>query len=313
MRKGRSHRYEAIVILLAVTAFSFTAGHPFAFQALMGAALLGFFFGGLIPIPRPLLLVLALIGGLVLFGSQPSPPSTHGFFINTLALPVYQVGLFLAIMAVVFLYRKNTPGEGLFALCLALGVTAGAGVTYHVWPYVVFIVLQALFLGLYFRSDLPGLPKGFRSTIRVVLPFLLCLITASALAVCLGWTESKVNFLLSLSEPPLSGSSAFSSTTGLSSIRSMESGGRVVMRVASRASGTYLLGRVYVHYRNREWGSLSKTQEIGPAAVPLAEGIFPQGRGAVFSLREAVLPREGWRPTFVERVDLVSPDGGTLF
>jgi len=302
----------AACAILSVAAFSWAAGRSTLTLALLGLVLVASLLGERLPIPRLLLFLLTALAGLILFSILPPAPAGHTF-IQPVDRIAYSLGLLLSMLLITMLARKNEPGERLFAACTALLLLMTAGFTIEVQPFIFFVLSELLFLMFFLREALPP-PARPAGPSRRLIPYigaaLLALLLAAGLPILLAWSESKVSYLISFYEPPLSGSAAFSPKTTLTSIDQMMDSRKAVMRITADNPPLFLVGRRYVRYRKRSWESISRRTTMNPAADGLLEKVFSEKEVPLYLLR-TVSPN-GKTPVLL-KVEMTTTSHGTLF
>lgn len=317
MNSHALHRTGKIFVLLSLLQFAATSGLQLITIAITAIALPGIFLNKGVTISKNILWGLAVI--LVIGVAVNLPTQTNqSDFAGIIGPGFYGTGLYLSFLTIIFLYRKNTGGENLFLISLAMILTIIAGGTPRFFPFAAIVALQMIILSLFFRS------LFFQSHIaekklqiidmgHITALFFVFLFTGLS-ALTLNWSETKLSFFLNLIAPPLSGSSAFAPRTTLNSLLNMQPSKRVVLRIKSINPPKYLIGQRYVHYKKNSWEIMSGQETLTPLNIKQSHTIFPKPSGPIFVLNGKPAEISNQKTAYIiDQINLSSTQAGTLF
>lgn len=274
-----------LLALVSMAAFGATAGWPIPVLVLL--VLIGLATPRWEMPLRPL-----LIGGLVVAAlmltviGQPPPGHSLGGDVGY----TYAGGLVLGVSLVVLLSRFRSD---LYVLALSLLLTMLGGQTQHNFPFAFFVAAETLILAWVLRWRVPG-GTSRRALVYTVVALSVAGLLGGGTAYALRFSEIAFNqYLASSLSNMFSSSAAFAAQTSLSSVRHMQTGRGIVVRVVTDKPYAHLVGRRYLTYQDQGW----KADETVTAAP--SEGSF-------FRLVEG---QQGW----TDRVEINPAGLETLF
>jgi len=296
--------------IVALCTFAYTSGMTPPVLAVAALACGALFVRRRFSLPQSFLLPAALVLGLLIFANMPEIPRHASIILPS----AYAVGLYVAGLILVFLYRQNTPGEGLFVLFLSLLLTMLAGTTTEPFPYAAFVALEAVLIGRSMRAYIPQPAEIPARNWRRELAYLGALaamgVVMVGFAVGLRWADTTFNMVVSMVDPPFFSSRAFAPRSTLSSILNVQNSERLIARVHAQYGGMYFVGRSYVHYADATWETARGKLQVRPLNDPKAGRFFSEP-GNVFAPGNRWTI--SWRPRDVVQVDLASDLVGSVF
>lgn len=301
----------ALAVFVSYVAFAATTGFAATSLGLMGAALGAVVVRGRLPVPRPLLVPLALVLGLVIFSSVSGAPSGSTLLLST----GYAVGVYLGLYVLVFMVRPNTRGEtymGLFLGCMLMLV---AGSTTELHPYAELLAAQGLLLAVGLRSFAPTSAET-RGRIPPPVPrwqantwtaaaYLVALGVSAVLAFGLYRSERFLTRLLLMADMR---AYAYPQRATLRELLNTSGSDRVIARVFSTYPSSYLIARCYGRYDRGGWDATVADREAPRVASPPAGADFDGPLYALIDPPPAEVDRER-----VERIETGVELQGTLF
>ncbi len=210
-----------------------------------------------------------LIGGLILavlmltLIGQPPPGHSLGGDVGY----TYAGGLFLGVALVVLLSRFRSD---LYVLALSLLLTMLGGQTQNNFPFAFFVAAETLILAWALRQRVPG-GTSRRALVYTIVALSVAGLSGGGMAYALRFSEIAFNQILASSLSNMFGSSAaFAAQTSLSSVRHMQTGRGIVVRVVTEKPFAHLVGRRYLTYQDQSWKA---DEAVTPASAQ--DGFFP--------------------------------------
>lgn len=301
----------ALAMAISFIAFAASCGFGGFTVQLAGVALLAVAARGRLPVPRQTLVPAALVLGLVIFSTMPAPPLD-----NTLLLATgYAVGLFFELFTLLFLVRRNTPGETLMGVFLAMMVMLVAGSTTDIHPFAELLTAQGLLLGLGFRAlgppqaELRGRPPGpppkTQGVLLAVAAYGAALVVGSVLAYSLYSSERFFNRLLLMADTR---GYTYPTRASLREILDARNNDRVIARVFSSNPAPYLVARCYLRYDRAMWDATTADRDAPLVDDPRLTALFD---GPLYALTDP--PATSATSDRVDRVETSVDIIGTLF
>jgi transglutaminase-like putative cysteine protease len=279
-------------VLTAMLAFAWAVGANWVVWPLWGAGLAGGLVGGVYSTSRRVLIYGPLLAAPLVVVYAPGGFDSNLWFPGGTGF-VYGGGVWLMLVCIFLLFRRNEPSE-LYLLAdaaLLLLLLAGARNRQEALtvPYVPLVVAAGAFLALFLRSRLPSarpLSAG------AALAFLACLVLAGGFAVFLAWSETQVTMLLRLTQ--VSGAGPLAGPSRLNSLLEAQTSNQVAARVFSDRPPSRLVADRLIFFVHNQWTPPGERRDLRLRQEPPGGPWFT-----------ALEPPTGWKPRQVDSLELV--------
>jgi protein-glutamine gamma-glutamyltransferase len=296
VKKESLHPLGLILAALCMVTVASSSGELLILGIMALLCLLSYLIPARIAIPRRIMLIISLLliipfAALILIHENQR--------IIMIAYRLFRsAGAYFSMLTVILAFRKRDRDDPLTLLMYSMiilicgGFIAPPSYQYLLIPITLFLVLYCL--------QIDSFSKGPDRKRNLSYWFNLAFITAALFLSCLGlykffmWSETEVSNLMSFLSPPLSFSNAFADRANLEAMDKLKGSTRVVLRVKAKRSPTYLMGKVFTRYVNRNtqssWETTRKFVLLSSLAEEFAAPVrshFPGDLGSVFHVGAA--------------------------